>query len=79
MAYDARTGDPLWESRLSTMANGYPITYAVDGKQYIAFGAGGPTGASWTTVLPNDLLPEMKNPSSGRAGNTIFVYALPDD
>ena len=79
MAYDARTGDPLWESRLSTMANGYPITYAVDGKQYIAYGAGGPTGASWTTVLPNDLLPEMKNPSSGRAGNTIFVYALPDD
>ena len=79
MAYDARTGDPLWESRLSTMANGYPITYAVDGKQYIAFGAGGPTGASWTTVLPNDLLPEMKNPSSGRAGNTIFVYALRDD
>ena len=79
MAYDARTGDPRWESRLSTMANGYPITYAVDGKQYIAFGAGGTIGGSWATVLPNDLLSEMKNPSAGRAGNTIFVFALPDD
>ena len=79
MAYDARTGDPRWESRLSTMANGYPITYAVDGKQYIAFGAGGTIGGSWATVLPNDLLSEIKNPSGGRAGNTMFVFALPDD
>ena len=74
-AYDAQTGQELWRSRLSTMANGYPITYAVDGRQYVAFGAGSPLGgSSWTTLLPGDLLPEMKNP---RAGNGIFVYALP--
>ena len=58
------------------MANGYPISYAVDGKQYIAFGAGGPLGgSSWTTILPAARLPELKNP---RAGNAIFVFALPD-
>ncbi|HCQ98719.1 MAG TPA: pyrrolo-quinoline quinone [Acidobacteria bacterium] len=75
-AYDARNGDQLWQSRLSTMANGYPITYAVDGTQYIAFGAGSPLGgSSWTSLLPADLIPEMKNP---RTGNAIFVYALPD-
>ena len=74
-AYDARSGDQLWQSRLSTMSNGYPITYAVDGTQYVAFGAGSPLGgSSWTTILPGDLLPEKRNP---RAGNAIYVFALP--
>ena len=74
-AYDAQSGDQLWQSRLSTMSNGYPITYAVDGTQYVAFGAGSPLGgSSWTTILPGDLLPEKRNP---RAGNAIYVFALP--
>ena len=74
-AYDAESGEQLWQSRLSTMSNGYPITYAVDGTQYVAFGAGGPLGgSSWTSVLPGDLLSEMRNP---RAGNVLFVFALP--
>ncbi len=75
-AYDARSGEQLWQSRLSTMSNGYPITYAVDGRQYVAFGAGGPLGgSSWTSILPAALMPELRNP---RAGNAIFVYALPE-
>ena len=74
-AYDAASGDQLWQSRMTQMANGYPITYAVDGTQYIAFGAGGPLGgSSWTSILPAALLPEMRNP---RSGNGIFVFALP--
>ena len=74
-AYDAASGEQLWRSRLTTMANGYPITYAVDGVQYVAFGAGGPLGgSSWTSIVPNDLLREMRNP---RAGNALFVFALP--
>ncbi len=74
-AYDVETGDQLWQSRLSTMSNGYPITYAVDGTQYVAFGAGGPLGgSSWTSILPGDLLRDMHNP---RAGNGLFVFALP--
>jgi len=75
-AYDAATGEQLWRSRLTTMANGYPITYAVDGRQYVAFGAGGPLGgSSWTSVIPADLIPDKRNP---RAGNAIFVFAVPD-
>ena len=75
-AYDARSGEQLWQSRLSTMANGYPITYSVDGRQYVAFGAGGPLGgSSWTSILPAALMPDLRNP---RAGNAIFVYALPE-
>ncbi len=73
-AYDAASGDELWRSRLTTMANGYPITYAVDGRQYIAFGAGGPLGgSSWTSIIPADLIPEKRNP---RFGNGIFVFAV---
>ena len=74
-AYDVESGEQLWQSRLSTMSNGYPITYAVGGTQYVAFGAGGPLGgSSWTSVLPGDLLSEMRNP---RAGNALFVFAVP--
>ena len=74
-AYDVESGAQLWQSRLSTMSNGYPITYAVGGTQYVAFGAGGPLGgSSWTSVLPGDLLSEMRNP---RAGNALFVFAVP--
>ena len=75
-AYDAASGEQLWQSRLTTMANGYPITYAVDGRQYVAFGAGGPLGgSSWTSIIPADLIPEKRNP---RQGNGIFVFAVPE-
>ena len=75
-AYDVETGEQLWQTRLSTMANGYPITYAVDGTQYVAFGAGNPGGgSSWTSIIPNDLLRDLKNPRTG--GNALFVFALP--
>ena len=76
-AYDTDTGETRWQSRLTTMANGYPITYAVDGVQYVAFVAGNPLGgASWAATVPNDLLPELRNPRN--AGNAIFVFALPE-
>ena len=75
-AYDVETGHELWQTRLTTMANGYPITYAVDGTQYVAFGAGNNGGrTSWTNIVPDDLLRELRNPRN--AGNAIFVFALP--
>ena len=75
-AYDVETGDELWQTRLTTMANGYPITYAVEGTQYVAFGAGNNGGrTSWTNIVPDDLLRELRNPRN--AGNAIFVFALP--
>ncbi len=38
-AYDATTGAPLWNSRVGGITNG-PITYELDGKQYVVAGAG---------------------------------------
>ena len=75
-AFDIRSGAVLWRTRLPLMTNGYPITYAVDGKQYVAVSAAVPFGgASWSTLLPADLTPEKRNPS---AGNALFVFALPE-
>jgi len=74
-AYDARSGAQLWQTRLPTMANGSPITYAVDGKQYVAFIAGaGIASSTWATRAPVVLLPELRNP---RAGNSLLVFSLP--
>lgn len=40
-AYDAATGELLWQARTEAGVNAPPITYQVDGKQYIAVAAGG--------------------------------------
>src|SRR5690606_15149898 len=40
-AYDQETGEILWEVNLGAPVNGYPITYAVDGQQYVAVSTGG--------------------------------------
>ena len=75
-AYDARTGAQLWQARLPTLANGTPITYAVDGKQYVAFVAGATiAGSTWASRAPAALIPELRNP---RSGNTLLVFSLPE-
>jgi glucose dehydrogenase len=39
-ALDARSGDLLWKVRLGGQVNSGPMTYAVNGKQYITVAAG---------------------------------------
>jgi outer membrane protein assembly factor BamB len=39
-ALDAETGKPLWDTQIGGAVRGIPISYAVDGKQYIAIAAG---------------------------------------
>ena len=39
-AYDVRTGKTLWQSRLGTSVQGFPVSFSVDGKQYIAVTTG---------------------------------------
>jgi alcohol dehydrogenase (cytochrome c) len=73
-AYDVETGEQLWETRLPTSVQGFPITYAVDGTQYVAIPTG-IGGGSWTTI-PLELTPEARRPN---AGNGLFVFALPDE
>ena len=40
-AFDARTGEKLWSFAVQTGALAPPITYALDGKQYVALSVGG--------------------------------------
>ena len=40
-ALDADNGKVLWEIPLNGPVEGYPISYAVDGRQYVAVSAGG--------------------------------------
>ena len=68
-ALDQRTGAVLWEVNLGSPVTGYPITYAVDGRQYVAVS----TGSSATTSSFLRMTPEIK-PSFG---NNLFVFALP--
>jgi alcohol dehydrogenase (cytochrome c) len=72
-AFNDNTGEVLWHTRLSTSAQGYPISYFVDGDQYIAIPTG-TGGASWSTLVPNDLVPELNRPDHG---NALFVFRLP--
>ena len=40
-AFDKETGELLWETILPFAGNATPITYSIDGRQYIAIAAGG--------------------------------------
>ena len=40
-AYDIDTGEKLWEIDTPFSANATPMTYEVDGKQYVVVSAGG--------------------------------------
>ncbi len=69
-AFDAQTGQVLWELPLHGPVTGYPISYAVDGKQYVAIGAGEGTGGQRHI---GQLYPELKAP---RGSNILMVFAL---
>jgi alcohol dehydrogenase (cytochrome c) len=69
-ALDAQTGEVLWEVPLSGPVTGYPISYAVDGKQYVAVGAGEGTGGQRHIAR---LYPELKAPEGS---NILMVFAL---
>jgi len=40
-AFDVLTGEELWKSELPTAANATPMTYEIDGKQYVVVVSGG--------------------------------------
>jgi alcohol dehydrogenase (cytochrome c) len=71
-AYDESTGKVLWETRLNDVPSSCPITYSVNGKQYIAVvvGNGGAHAATWPPLVP-----EIKNPPGG--GAALWVFELP--
>ena len=74
-AYDAESGDLLWQHRTNSGIIGVPTSFAVDGKQYIAVQAGWGVDSvgsqrrvdeyfDQTTIVPQ--------------GGVVWVFALPD-
>jgi alcohol dehydrogenase (cytochrome c) len=72
-AYDVRTGEVLWDTRLGTSVQGHPISFAIDGKQYIAVTAA--LGGTSPRQVPRVVAPEITYPSNG---NALYVFSLPD-
>jgi PQQ-dependent dehydrogenase (methanol/ethanol family) len=73
-AFDVRTGETLWQTRLGTSVQGYPVSFAIGGRQYVAVTTGR-GGFESPRLIPRTLAPELKYPQTG---NAIYVFALPD-
>ncbi len=71
-AYDSATGAQLWKTRLNDVPNSSPISYMVDGKQYIALTVG--NGGAQATTFPA-LVPEIQNPPDRGAALWVFDLA----
>ncbi len=68
-AFDDKTGDVLWQQILPAYIPANPITYDVDGTQYVAVPVGGPGGIviHHRTDVPDLVTGDV----------SIFVFALP--
>ena len=67
-AHDAKTLKELWSFNVGTGINAPPITYSVNGKQYVAVLVGSRQAPN---IIP--LSPELKNTSTA---SMLFVFAL---
>jgi len=68
VAYDARSGKTLWSQDIQAGAQGGPISYEIDGEQYIAIEAGNGGGVYLFGVA----VPDKPAPAKGR----VLVYKL---
>ena len=71
-AFDVETGQELWQARLGTSVQGFPISFRAGGREYIAVSTG--LGGGSPRLMPRALAPEVRYPSSG---NALYVFALP--
>ncbi|MBY5963676.1 PQQ-dependent dehydrogenase, methanol/ethanol family [Marinobacter nauticus] len=68
MAFNARTGDLLWESPMGTGVIAAPITYEVDGTQYVSIAAG------WGGVFG-----QSQRASDLKTAGTVYTFVLNGD
>jgi alcohol dehydrogenase (cytochrome c) len=72
-AFDAKTGAILWETRLGTSVQGFPVSFTAGGKQYVAVTTG--LGGGSPRQVPRTISPEITHPNFGHA---LYVFELPD-
>mgnify|MGYP006085351529 FL=1 len=67
-ALDDATGDELWKFQTGSSIRSQPITWQIDGTQYVAIGSG-----------MGGLVPGLSGaPEKGTNGNTLLVFAVPE-
>ncbi len=69
-ALHTETGELLWQTRLNGDVSGAPVTYAIDGRQFVAIAAGG-------RVAPTTTLGRLVNVDVPQGTGVIWVFALP--
>ncbi len=68
-AINANTGEEVWSTRLPSSVHGHPVSFQVDGKQYIAVQSGG--------MLVSGSLKTVSTGIDAAAGsNGLFVFAV---
>ena len=72
-AFDDASGTVLWQTRLNDVPSSAPISYSVNGKQYVAVVTG--NGGEQASTFPL-LVPEIRNPPD--RSSTLWVFALPE-
>ncbi len=74
-AYDDATGKTLWKTQLPEEANTAPISYRLNGKQYVAVvvSNGGPIAATFRPLTPEFAV------QRSAPGASVFVFELGED
>ena len=68
LAFDAATGEPLWQFQTGSAMRAQPITYQAGGRQYVAIPSGG--GGLAVTLVGE--------PPLTSKGSALIVFALPE-
>jgi alcohol dehydrogenase (cytochrome c) len=70
-AFDVRTGEMLWQTRLGTSVQGFPVSFTANGKQYVAVTTG--LGGGSPRLVPRTITPEINHPNNGHA---VYVFEV---
>ena len=68
-AFDAETGDVLWETILGSQITGFPVTYTAGGRQYLTV----PVGGAAIFRMSN----YASEPEAPTGSNMLVTFALP--
>jgi alcohol dehydrogenase (cytochrome c) len=68
-AFDAESGEVLWQTDLGATVTGHPVTFAVNGAQYVAVSTGRSNVTGGLTRLTQESAP-------ADSANKLFVFAL---
>lgn len=74
-AFDAQTGDTLWEFRTNSGVTGVPSTFEVDGVQYVAVQSGWGVDAQ---RMQSRMASQFGWSADVPQGGAVWVFALPD-